>query len=297
MKIKWFSRSDQTTEFNFSNVVSSNSLGGNNWRVAFLPADNVKVAVPPVISLQMVQTSNRFIMDDFTTVERAAKRTDRATLVMVPTNDADKADASKYGTSDDAQWLGAYNTGKSTNYFQEGWLVDSNLAGTGVNGNRNLPYLVYCSDDSNSEFACEATIELPDPIGGDRADDTFMFVVSLPYSQPDTEFSLEFYCTADSLCNSITSGVGGDSNNDNLATQAGVEIRIDSTGRANDLFRRVETRLESANMGFAYPLYGIQLLGKNKNDTLLNKDIKGVITEYSAGTYDSYLNQINSRRN
>ena len=76
-----------------------------------------------------------------------------------------------------------------------------------------------------------------------------------------------------------------------------MEIRIDSTGRANDLFRRVETRLESANMGFAYPLYGIQLLGKNKNDTLLNKDIKGVITEYSAGTYDSYLNQINSRRN
>lgn len=312
VKVKWFSRTDQISDFNYSNLINNPSVKigqkNYNWRVAFMPTDNVKTAVPPVVSVQMVQTSKSFSINDLTQVVKtgsetgAGNKTDRATIVFVPTNETNKADASKYGTSgscdycdSDNQWWGAYDTNKEENYIKSRWLVDTNLAGTGYNSGRNLPYLVYCSDDSSSEFACEVTIDLPGPIGGDqRAEDTFMFVISLPYSQPDTEFAIEFYCDGNRTCNTGASGSINNEEAKNLVTLSGVEINVDSTGRANNLYRRVETRLESSNMGFSYPLYGIQLLG-DKTETLMNKDMSGVVKEYSQDTYQQYLDNVHNR--
>ena len=41
----------------------------------------------------------------------------------------------------------------------------------------------------------------------------------------------------------------------------GVQISVDSTGRTNQLFRRVETRLDPADLFFPYPQYAIELGG------------------------------------
>lgn len=310
VKIKWFSRSEQTGDFNFSNVVNNPSLklGDKelNWRVAFLPANNAKAATPPTISVEMVQTANEFGVEDFTKVVRSsssesgtANKTDRATLVMVPTGDADKADYSKYESGGDYydsnyQWWGAYRQGRGENYFPSRWLVESNLAGSGHYG-KNVPFLVYCPEDANTEFACSATIDLPGPVGGngERNDETFMFVLTLPYGQPDTEFALEFICKNDANCNPDVE-VSGSTTSTNVAQTAGMQVTIDSTGRANDLYRRVETRLEPADGGYVYALYGIQLLGK-KNEDALVKNQQGVTSEYGLGTYDAYLNTLNSR--
>ena len=55
VRIKWFSRSEQTGDFNFSNVVNNPGLKVGDkelsWRVAFMPANNAKAATPPTISV------------------------------------------------------------------------------------------------------------------------------------------------------------------------------------------------------------------------------------------------------
>ena len=304
VKIKWFSRSAQVDGFNFSNIMDVPAIArvnNFNWRVGFQPVANAKASVPPTISVEMVQTAKQFTLDDFTKVKMsgsdtgAGNQTDRATIVMVPTNDKEKARTDNYTSAnvgDNMQWMGAYNG--TENFLPSKWLAQSNLAASG-RGGTNYPYVVYCNEDSTSEFACEATIDLPGPIGGgERNDDTLMFVVSLPYGQPDTEFALEFFCDESSTCSKQISGSTGNETDSSQAQLSGVQINIDSTGRANDLFRRVETRLEAADTGFVYPLYGIQLLGA-KGSTLLKKNMEGVVTEYSQGTYDGYLDTIHGR--
>ena len=46
-----------------------------------------------------------------------------------------------------------------------------------------------------------------------------------------------------------------------------VQVSVDSTGRANQLLRRVETRLDPADIFFPYPQYEIEL-GDTGDDTL-----------------------------
>ena len=75
--------------------------------------------------------------------------------------------------------------------------------------NRNLPYLVYCPEDSGEDFACSVIIDLPEPINGNRNDDTFVFVAGLPYGKPNTDIVMEFYCGEEgSVCPHIEESVG-----------------------------------------------------------------------------------------
>lgn len=174
---------------------------------------------PAVVSLAMVQTGWQFDMSSFDVSQ--GNQTNRGTLYFVPQLSLD---------------LNAGNT-----------VIDgdsSYAAFTKSNDKqiKNEPYLVDCNT-AQSDYACVATAKIPDPIGGDRSEDTFVFSVALPYGGPQTHFRLEFL----------------DQNMQPL-TLDGVQISIDSTGRANDLFRRVETRMEPADAAYRYPILGIQAL-------------------------------------
>ncbi|MBQ3464391.1 hypothetical protein IJH27_00980 [Candidatus Saccharibacteria bacterium] len=112
------------------------------------------------------------------------------------------------------------------------------------------PYEVKC-DGTSSDYMCnEIILRLPDPIGENRNIDTFFLVVSLPYGKPETDFKVEM-CT-DINCN-------------NLVAFDQVQIAIDSTGRANDMYSRVETRVELSSGTFPFPEFALQATGDQED--------------------------------
>lgn len=112
----------------------------------------------------------------------------------------------------------------------------------------NSPVPVSCSS-SNSEFACHVDIT---GFSTDSSDSLFL-VVSLPYGDTTTDFAATMY------------------DNTGIVSLKGAQISIDSTGRTNQLVRRVETRLDPADLYFPYPQYELELTG-NGGDDGLKKD-------------------------
>ena len=258
LKLSWYSVKEGI-RFNTTNF--------SNGKVSFVSVnDALQPPTPPTIELQMIQTANNFKLSELNGVTQGGE-TDRATLFLVPTNNANMA-----GGKSDYNYIGVYNNGQNRIYtYQVSKTNDQSIS--------NLPFVVYCKD--SADFACETMIELPDPIGGDRNDDTFLFLVTLPYGEPDTDFAIQF-CT-DKNCEVITDSATGKITSSKIAKISGVQVVIDSTGRANDLFRRVETRLESVDVSFPYAYYALQLLGGSNNDAGLEKKL--VVTQEPNRSY------------
>lgn len=208
--------------------------------------------LPPVISVGLIQTTDPFNLSDFDMTTNG--KTDRGTVYLVPTNqDLEAADNYKVA---------------SGKYIGQSGFLDSNDKTA-----KNVPYAVKCVD--NSDFACSVTIALPEPVGeGGRSDKTFMIALSMPYARSNTDVKLEFCSDANWCSEADTVNVDGETQEkpDTRVSLKSVQIGIDSTGRANDLYRRVETRLEPADTTYPYPLYAIQLLG-NDSGSLIKKSL------------------------
>lgn len=209
MSLRWFSRDDAVK------ALGSSDDSKLVYKAGF-PALSVPVAAPPVVSLTVLQTGREFTMDSFNQIND--DQTNRGTLYFTP----------EVGSS-------------LENNIERTALAKSNDKTV-----QNNPYNVGCTEYVNDieEFACSVVVELPKPVGGVRGEDTFEVIISMPYGQPSTEFMLEFYCEDGSSCGTetITSESGA-----SVAKMKGVQLKVDSTGRANDLYRRVETRLKNKN--------------------------------------------------
>ena len=112
---------------------------------------------------------------------------------------------------------------------------------------QNEPIDTHC--EVRSPFYCKTNIELPSPFaGGVRAEGTAFLILGLPYGTPETDISITLRREDESIL-SFT----------------GVQAKVDSTGRANDLYRRVESRVELVDTYFPYPEYEIQMTGDNSD--------------------------------
>lgn len=214
--------------------------------------------LPPVISLGLVQTASTFTLDSFDMTQ--GDSTNRGTIYLVPADNPETSEVvdGKYKVA----WNGEANYVASNRY--EGFLKSNDKTA------ENLPYVVRCAD--GGEYACTATIALPEPVGGDRNNDTFMFVLSMPYADASTDVRLQFCSDAGGCYEVGKEEVDGKEKS--VTTEVPldkVQIVIDSTGRANDLYRRVETRLEPADKAYPFPLYAIEVLGDN--GSLIDKNI------------------------
>ena len=214
--------------------------------------------LPPVISLGLVQTASTFTLDSFDMTQ--GDSTNRGTIYLVPADNPETSEVvdGKYKVA----WNGEANYVASNRY--EGFLKSNDKTA------ENLPYVVRCAD--GGEYACTATIALPEPVGGDRNNDTFMFVLSMPYADASTDVRLQFCSDAGGCYEVGKEEVDGKEKS--VTTEVPldkVQIVIDSTGRANDLYRRVETRLEPADKAYPFPLYAIEVLGDS--GSLIDKNI------------------------
>lgn len=261
VRVSWF-ENDGLTDLRYNNF---NSSYGANSGVTFRSITSTPPASPPMISVQLVQTGASFNLASFDAVSDG--QTNRGTVFLVPTDSDNYASKSKADN-----YIGAFNKELGENMVSAAQIVKSNDRTV-----KNLPYAVYCDPNGGTEFVCSALLSLPKPIGGERNDETFMFVVSVPYGQPNTDFALEFFCNGESCGKSTIEATELGDGKISQAMLSGVQINIDSTGRANDLYRRVEARLDSADANFPYPLYALQLLGDDDGNSLLRKDLTTTI--------------------
>ena len=133
----------------------------------------------------------------------------------------------------------------------------------------NAPFDVSCT---NAAFMCTAVINLPVPAGSaadsyptTRNPSTFFLRLALPYANDSgTEFSVTMCKKAN--CEGAT-GLSNDGiGSDKIAPFVGVQAQVDSTGRANDIYRRVEARIELVDTGFPYPEYAVWMAGTDQKD-------------------------------
>lgn len=98
-----------------------------------------------------------------------------------------------------------------------------------------------CTPTFEARFLCSAMIALPAPIGGDAGSRANAYLRITPRYR-STQVSVSAY------------------DNTTLVPLEGVQPRIDSTGRANDLFRRISVRVESGT-DVVYPSGAVDISG------------------------------------
>lgn len=104
----------------------------------------------------------------------------------------------------------------------------------------HTPFAVLCN--TATEFACVIELDTNEIITG--SNDNVMLIASLPYGDALTDFAVTLFDGADKQINF-----------------KGAQISVDSTGRTNQLYRRVETRLEPADLFYPYPQYALEVNG------------------------------------
>lgn len=99
--------------------------------------------------------------------------------------------------------------------------------------NASAPFASSCSPATlvSGGYACSATLTLPEPVGGG---DRTAYLRLVPFFRA-THFKVELLS-------------GG-----SVVEFGGVQPSVDSTGRANDLFRRVEARVNLNAVNFPFP--------------------------------------------
>lgn len=119
------------------------------------------------------------------------------------------------------------------------------------------PYPVQCRTTlANGGYACTATISMPQPVGGGNR--TALLRLTPFYNA--THFR-------------VTLGGGA-----GIVPFDNVQPEIDSTGRANDLYRRVLTRVDMYDTAFPYPEAAVDITGN------FCKDFGVTATQYVEGS-------------
>ena len=136
---------------------------------------------------------------------------------------------------------------------------------TDTSRNNNRPAVPNCINGGYNDdgYACEATIN------GNGNSGIRYLVLSLPYKESNISFRVVQY-----------SGINGSGK----VVTTPAQIAVDSTGRANDYYRRVEVRLQPADINFPYPDYALSSYGGEGGDGNLIKNFWVTKNCWTAGS-------------
>lgn len=201
----------------------TNTNSNNN---TFKLKDNNKLArnsdksIPPTVQLNFIKTGPSINLSEFRAENNTGNSID-STMVFIPAKSGSNGNNPLRLNVNDAT---IKHNGNAANSSNDG---DSNV---------HSPFILQCT--SQQEFACVVDLDVSQILhDGDNA----FLVVSLPYGDSLTDFSV-------ALLNS----------NGDAINFRGVQVNVDSTGRTNQLLRRVETRLDPADLYFPYPQFALE---------------------------------------
>lgn len=264
---------------------------------------NNKPTVPSTIQATLIQTAKTFRLSEFyaSKYQNATYRTNRGTITLRPTTenlygiDADISGAEIRNYSNHIS--GTTECGSVGN--EDCYSFHGGPFATAATKSQNTPLDVYCytSDGINTPngYACTADIYVPKPINysssNKRNYTTFFLVLNLPYGEPDTEVSVEL-----KSCKRNTDSIYTDSDDGCKSVDfANVQPIVDSTGRANDLFRRVEARVELIDTYYPIVSYALSVDGTGDDEGNVEKDFY-VTTDcsYSETTWNATAGSVST---
>lgn len=249
-----------------------------------------KPIVPSVIQATLIQTANTFKLSQFYSAKKegTSYRTNRGSITLRPTT----ANPYSVTTSDYSNHIGG----------DDGFSSHGGPFATAATKSQNTPLDVHCFTDGGIDtpngYACTADIYVPKPIGYNSSSNkrnftTFFLVLNLPYGDPETEVSVELKHCDNNSDKIYTEKGEGDESGCTSVDFANVQPIVDSTGRANDLFRRVEARVELIDTYFPIVNYALAVNDPDGDDDNVVKDF--YVTKncsYSESKWDSEQNKV-----
>lgn len=228
-----------------------------------------KPIAPSVIQATLIQTAKNFKLSEFYSAKNS--QTNRGTITLRPTT------ANPYNLAD---YAGSTITQTSNHIGGTDFAAQGGPFAASATKSQNSPLDVRCYINNNvdtaSGYACTADIYVPAPINrsstNTRNYTTFFLVLNLPYGAPQTEVSVEMMnCKNNSDSIYTIRKKDGDDGCKNVYFD-GVQPIVDSTGRANDLFRRVEARVELIDTYFPIANYALAVNDPDSDDDNVIKD-------------------------
>lgn len=268
IRISWYSQDDNTTVrdlANYSNLYVPSLANAKYGNSKTTPNDTTsdsysfgtKATLPPVIKVSLIQTDGSFKFKDFDTnvIYGNDVRTNSGTLFLRPVKSTVDQPAATHIANSINTGFGGSTISRSTAYANV-----LKPAGTpGYINPVNSPIDVACQNtdqmagDKGLPYACTAEIDVPSTIGGSVNNSTRFLMLSSLYGKPDTSFSVQLLkCEADGSCK--------------IVKFVGVQSKVDATGRANDLFRRIEARVELQDVSYPFVKYGLSAYGEGGDD-------------------------------
>ena len=226
IEFSWYSDVNAGASTSTSGSATNYMLGQDSTSTVL--KDNSQTYAPPVVTFEIFQTDSASGVPNFRVSELSVNN------------------AKSTGT-DHAMLVFEPKPGTDKNIVSAESVLD--------HSDKHNNDLIITNCKSGERYACTTTIMLPPTYRGTpRAAATTFLKVSLPYNRPSTDISVSLcknWDAAENKCSGYTK-------------LTGVQAAIDSTGRANDLYRRVEARVELVDLYYPYPEYAIYLGGSDE---------------------------------
>jgi hypothetical protein len=195
---------------------------------------------PSIMRVQLMQFGSSFSLSDFNNTN-VAGQSNANTLFLYPTG----------------------KTGTASNTVDEDSFTGNDIRRTPVGS----PLPVSCTGTlAGGGYACNVKIDLPTPIGG----------VTSP-TVPTTYIRLTALYNASNYRVTLYNSASGCDGKLQPCKFDGVEPAIDSTGRANTLYRRVDTRVQLLDTNFAYPSAALDVTGNLCKDFSVANQAKNYV--------------------